>query len=143
MKLKVAPVGTNYVHQTWPLVKQFIEEALAKGYDFPDESRLYTAQHILQYVSSGQWVLLVALDEEAKIHGACVVSFINYPLHRVAFVTAYGGAFVSNEEVMGQFKNIMKSSGATKIQAFCRDSMVRLLSKFDFEPRNTLVEVML
>lgn len=143
MSLKVVPVGVNYIQQTWPFVKQFVEDALTKGYDFPDESRLYTAQHVLQYLVSGQWVLLVAMDEEAKIHGACVVSFINYPLHRVAFVTAYGGAFISNDEVMEQFKNIMKSSGATKIQAFCRDSMVRLLKKFDFEPRNTLVEVML
>lgn len=143
MKLKVAPVGTNYVHQTWPLVKEFVKATFDEGQNFPEESLSYKVEHVLQFLASGQWVLLVALDEEAKIHGACTVSFINYPLHRVAFVTTYGGEFVSNEEVMGQFKNIMKSSGATKIQAFCRDSMVRLLSKFDFEPRNTLVEALI
>lgn len=143
MKLKVAPVGTNYVHQTWPLVKQFIVDTFAEGHDFPEESLSYKVEHVLQFLASGQWVLLVALDEEAKIHGACTVSFINYPLHRVAFVTTYGGEFVSNQDVMNQFKNIMKSNGATKIQAYCRDSMIRLLSKFDFEPRNTLVEALI
>lgn len=143
MKLKVAPVGINYVHQTWPLVKEFVKATFDEGQNFPEESLSYKVEHVLQFLASGQWVLLVALDEEAKIHGACTVSFINYPLHRVAFVTTYGGEFVSNQDVMNQFKNIMKSNGATKIQAYCRDSMIRLLSKFDFEPRNTLVEVML
>ena len=143
MKLKVAPVGTNYVHQTWPLVKDFIEEALAKGYDFPDESRLYTAQHILQYVSSGQWVLLVALDEEAKIHGACTVSFLNYPLHRVAFITTIGGKLISNDDTFQQLKAILKANGATKIQGYGRDAIVRLWKRYNFEPRNTLVEVLI
>lgn len=143
MSLTIRVVNTNYVHQTWPLVKDFLEEALVKGHAFPDESRLYTTEHILQFLASGQWVLFVAVDEEAKIHGCCSVSFLNYPLHRVAFVTAYGGEFVTNEEVMDQFKQIVKSYGATKIQALCRKSMVRLLERFGFEPRNTAVEVLL
>lgn len=141
--LSVRSVGTNYVHQTWPLVEAFIEDALAKGCEASGESPLYETPHVLQFLASGQWLLFVAIDNEAKIHGACTVSFINYPLHRVAFVTTYGGMFVSNDEVMNQFKSILKSHGATKVQAYCRKAMVRLLGKFDFEPRNTLVEVML
>lgn len=143
MSLKVVPVGINYVHQTWPSVKQFVLDTFAEGQDFPEATLSYKPEHVLQFLASGQWLLLVAVDEEAKIHGACTVSFINYPLHRVAFVTTYGGQFLSNDVVMNQFKNIMKNNGATKVQAYCRDAMVRLLKRFDFEPRNTLVEVML
>lgn len=143
MSLAVRLVGVNYVQQTWPLVRQFIEDALIKGHNFPEESKSYSIDHVRQFVASGQWMLLVVVDEETKIHGACTVSFINYPLHRVAFVTTYGGEFISNDEVLGQFKQAMKSHGATKIEAYCRESMVRLLGKFGFEPRNTLVEVML
>lgn len=143
MTLKVTPVGVNYVHQTWPLVKQFVVDTFTEGHVFPEETLPYKPEHVLQYLASGQWLLIVVLDEEGKIHGACTVSFINYPLHRVAFVTTYGGQFISNAEVMDQFKVLMKVHGATKIEAFCRDSMVRLLGRFGFEPRNTLVEVML
>jgi hypothetical protein len=37
---------------------------------------------------------------------------------------------------------LVKLHGATKIQASCRESMVRLLSRAGFEPRNTLVETL-
>lgn len=143
MNLKVAPVSVNYIHQTWPLVEKFIQDSFTEGSPFPEETLPYKPTHVRQFLSSGQWLLFVAIDKDAKIHGACTVSFLNYPLHRVAFVTSYGGEFISNMEVMNQFKQAMKSYGATKVEAYCRESMVRLLGKFGFEPRNTLVEVML
>lgn len=143
MSLKVVIVNTNYVHQTWPLVKQFVADTFAEGHDFPEESLSYKIDHVLQFLVSGQWLLVVIIDEKAKIHGACTVSFINYPLHRVAFITTYGGEFVTNKDTMDQFKVLMKAQGATKMQALCRDSMVRFLKRYDFEPRNTMVEVLL
>jgi hypothetical protein len=143
MNLKVVPVNPNYIHQIWPFVEKNVQDTFTQGHDFPEWSLDYSPAHIRQLLISGQWVLFVALDEEAKIHGSCTVSFINYPLHRVAFVTTYGGKFLSNDNVMTQFKNLLKSYGATKAQAYCRDSMVRLLKRFEFEPRNTLVEVKL
>jgi hypothetical protein len=94
------------------------------------------------FLTSGQWLLLVAVDEEKTIHGAMTVSFVNYPLHRIAFVTTTGGKFIANPELLEQLKVLVKAHGATKIQAFCRESMVRLLSRAGFEPRNTLVEVL-
>lgn len=143
MNLKVVPVNPNYIHQTWPFVRKFVEDSLYIGHPFPEETASYKPEHVLQLLASGSWTLLVVLDKDAKIHGACTVSLINYPLHRVAFVTTYGGKFVSNDDVMNQFKALMKSYGATKIQAICRESMVRMLGKFDFEPRNVVVEALL
>lgn len=140
MSLKVVPVSSEYVHQTWPLVKQFVIDTIAEGIECPDEMLSYKPEHVIQFLASKQWLLVVIIDEEAKIHGACTVSFLNYPLHRVAFVTTYGGHFVSNAETMEQFKALMKEHGATKIQALCRKSVVRLLGQFGFEPRNTMVE---
>jgi len=86
--------------------------------------------------------LLVAVDENQMIHGAMTVSFINYPMHRIAFVTTTGGKFIANPELLEQLKTLAKLHGATKIQANCRESMVRLLARAGFEPRNTLVEVL-
>lgn len=136
MNLKVVPIGANYAHQAWPHVKQFVEAAVAEGQGAAD----YGTEHVLQYLASGQWLLFVAVDEEQHIHGSCTVSFINYPLNRVAFVTTYGGKFLSNDVVMSQFKALLKAHGATKVEAYCRESMVRLLGKFDFQPKSTIVE---
>lgn len=143
MTVSIRFVEQNYVHQTWPLVEKFIAEALEKGGDFPDWAANYTVEHARVFVVNGAWLLIVAIDETGAIHGACTVSFINYPLHRVAFVTAIGGKLISSQDTFAQLKAILKSYGATKIQGYGRDSIVRLWKRYEFEPRNTLVEVLL
>jgi hypothetical protein len=143
MKLTVRSVDVNYVQQTWPLVNSYLEDALTKGNDFPEWAPCYNIDHVQQYVTAGQWLLLVAVDEQTQIHGACTVSFINYPLHRVAFITCIGGKLISNQETFSQLKLLLKSHGATKIQGSGREAIVRLWKRYNFEPRNTLVEVLL
>lgn len=143
MNLTIQVVDVNYIQQTWGLVKPFIDEAMEKGGDFPEWAQGYTVDHIQQFLTSGQWLLLVATDEERTIHGACTVSFINYPLHRVAFVTTIGGKLISNENTFEQLKYLLKQRGATKIQGYGRPAIVRLWKRYNFEPRNTLVEVLL
>jgi len=142
MSLTVRPVDVNHIQQVWPMVESFLQESMEKGGDFPDWYAGYNLSHMQAFLTSGQWSLLVAVDEESKIHGAMTISFINYPLHRVAFVTSTGGKFIANPELLEQLKALVKLHGATKIQAYCRESMVRLLARANFEPRNTLVEVL-
>jgi hypothetical protein len=143
MTLKISYVETNHVQQVWPMVKTFLEDAMTKGGDFPDWAQNYTVDHIQSFVTSGAWLLVVAVDEENNIQGAATISFINYPMHRVAFVTAIGGKLISSQETFEQFKALLKLRGATKIQGYGRDSIVRLWKRYDFEPRNTLVEVLI
>lgn len=139
MTLRVAPVEPSHIQQVWPRVVDFIKSALDKG--TTEETRNYNEHHIQQYLTSGQWFLLVVVDEQNEIHGAATVSFINYPLHRVAFITAIGGKLISNEDTFEQLKNICKQYGATKIQGYGRDAIVKLWSRYGFEPRSTLVEI--
>jgi hypothetical protein len=138
MTLRVAPVDPNHIQQVWPRVVDFIKSAVDKG--TTEEAANYNEHHIQQYLTSGQWFLLVAVDEQNEIHGACTVSFMNYPFHRVAFITTTGGKFIVNPEVFDQLKEFCKQYGATKIQAYCRKSMVRLAESCGFEPGNTLIE---
>jgi hypothetical protein len=143
MNLTVHSVDVNHIQQVWPMVEGYIQEAIDKGGDFPEWANGYNLSHVQGFVTSGQWLLLVAVDDERVIHGAMTVSFLNYPMHRVAFVTTTGGKFIANPELLEQLKALVKVHGATKIQAFCRESMVRLLSRAGFEPRNMLVEVLI
>lgn len=139
MDLTIRPVEARFVAQVWPHVVAYFEDALAKAEGVPD----YNIHHVQMFLTSGQWLMLVAVDEESQIHGAASVSFMNYPLSRVAFVTAIGGKLISSDGTFEQLKAILKQQGATKIQGFGRDAIVRLWKRYGFEPKTTLVEVTL
>jgi hypothetical protein len=139
MTLKIVPVDPNHIQQLWPRVVGFIKSAVDKG--TTEDTQNYNEHHIQQYLTNGQWLLLVAVDEQNEIHGAATVSFMNYPLHRVAFVTAIGGKLISNPDTFDQLKAICKHNGATKIQGYGRAAIVKLWSRYGFEPRSTLIEI--
>jgi len=139
--MNIQPVDTAYIAQVWPLVKDYLEDALVKDNDAPEWSGCYNLHHVQGFLSSGVWLLLVATDEEGKIHGAATVSFANYPMARVAFITLIGGRLISNKDTFEQLKVIFRQRGATKVQGYGRESIVRLWKRYGFEPRTTLVEV--
>ncbi len=143
MTIKIYSVETNNVYQVWEIVKPFIESALEKGGDFPEWAAGYNVSHIQGFLTSGQWLLLVGADENNVVHGAATISFLNYPLHRVAFVTTIGGRLITNDETFREFSDILKARGATKIQGYGRPAIARLWKRYNFEPRNTLLEVLI
>lgn len=122
------------------MVEGYIQDALVLG---DAGIPLYNLHHVQGYVTSGEWLLLVAIDEQNEIHGAITLSFQNYPLQRVAFVTAVGGKFILTPDMYDQLKAILKYKGATVLQAYSRASMVRLLKRCNLKARNTLVEATL
>jgi hypothetical protein len=134
MTLSLHHVALQHVHQTWPLVEHFIARAQEHGGDD------YTLDQIKMFVAQGQWVLVVAVDEEGKLHGAATVNFSNYPNDRIAFITFIGGKFIANQEILLQLKSMLQKMGATKIQAAVRPSMAKLLSRTGFKERYTIVE---
>jgi hypothetical protein len=142
MAIAIQYVETANVSQVWPDVEPFLSDALNSSTDFPDWYQNYNIHHLQMFLTNGAWLLVVAIEDD-KICGACTVSFVNYPIHRVAFVTAIGGKLISNANTFNQFKLLLKQRGATKIQGYGRDSIVRLWKRYDFEPRLTLVEVLI
>jgi hypothetical protein len=137
MNLSIQPVGTAYFHQTWPLVESFLAEALKWGEDD------YTAEQAKGYLARGDWLLVVAVDEENTIHGAAAVNFFNMPNDRVAFVIAIGGKLISNKDTYAQFSALLKSYGATKIQGAAREAIARLWTRYGFKERYRIVEARL
>ena len=139
--MKIQHVDPIHVNQVWPLVKDYLESALIKDNDAPEWSECYNIHHVQAFITSGLWLLLVASDDDGQIRGAATVSFANYPMNRVAFITLIGGKLISNSDTFEQLKMILKQRGATKVQGYGRESIVRLWKRFGFEPRSTLVEV--
>ena len=137
MKITVQPVGTQYVHQTWPLVEDLFIRA--NKHDPGD----YTVDQIKGLLASGSWVLLVAIDEEQNIHGAASISFFNMPNYRVGFITAMAGKAIVNEDVYGQVCSFIKANGATRVQCAARESAARLYKQVGMEERHIIMETKL
>ena len=130
-------VPLTHCAQTWKSVEKYFESALKHGHGD------YTLDQIKTFINIGQWLLLVAVDEENNIYGASSVSFINFPNDRAAFITFIGGKLISSQETFKQLKDILISFGATKIQGMARPSVARLWKRYGFNERTTLVEVKL
>jgi hypothetical protein len=134
MTLQVQLVPLSLIHQTWPLVDEYLEEALKWGGDD------YTLEQIKVYITKGDWMLLVAVDEQQNIHGAAAVNVYNMPNDRVAFVVAIGGRLISSNETYAQLCALLKSFGVTKIRGVARESIARLWKRYGFKERYILVE---
>jgi len=137
MSLSVQLVPLSLVHTTWPIVEKFLEDALQWGQDD------YTIEQVKVYITKGDWMLLVAVDEDGAIHGAAAVNVYNMPNDRIAFVVAIGGRLISNDVTYGQLCSLVKSFGATKIQGVARESVAKLWKRYGFKERYTLVEAKL
>lgn len=137
MSLTIKPVPVQLVNQTWSLVEGFLADALKWGEDD------YTAEQARVFLAKGDWLLVVAVDEENAIHGAAAVNFFNMPNDRVAFVIAIGGKLISNQDTYLQFSELLKTYGATKIQGAARESIARLWTRYGFKERYRIVEARL
>jgi hypothetical protein len=132
--MNIKTVGQQYISQTWDLIEKYIVESQQYG------GGDYSSEHVKVYLTSGQWVLIVAVDEQNVIHGAMTITFNNYPNHRVAFITATGGKGIITKNSLQQLREILKSFGATRIRAAVRPSMERLLHRVGFFKRYTIAE---
>ena len=133
--MKIQHVDTAYIHQTWPLVEDFIKWAL-------DYQTDYTLEHVKTFLSNGSWVLIVAADDSG-IRGAAVVNFVNRPNDRVAFIVAMGGKLISSKETFADFSALLKAFGATYIEGAARESIARLWMRYGLEEKYRIVGVKL
>lgn len=100
----------------------------------------YKLNDVEQYLETGAWSAIGFFDENSEIHGVITASVIAYPLEKVAFVTAIGGKDLTNDHNMQQLRDICKSVGCSKLQAFSRESVARLWKRVGFNNRAILVE---
>jgi hypothetical protein len=134
--MKIQHVALDYVNQTWPLVEGYIQSAVDAQLGEKD----YTIDQVKLMVTSGRWMLLVAV-KDGSVKGAAVITFENRPNHRVAFVMYIGGRLVCDHETFGQLCDLLKAFGATKIEGAVSDSIARLWRRFGFTDKYRITEV--
>ncbi len=142
MSLVVIP--QQFVNQNWQAIAPFIEKSLL--YDGCNEAtKLYDIDHVRMYLVCGQWIAIASVEKEI-IHGCAAISIVDYPLHRVAYVCAVGGAgtkILYDKATCKQLIDILKQYGVTLIQASARKSMKRLLSRIGFIDNNSTMELLI
>ena len=123
MNVKVMQVAPGDVVAMWPVVG----ELLQKAYDADPVGCADTSLDQLKaLLVAGVQRLLIAVRDEASIVCVCTVAPVYYPNASVAFVTAAGGRFGTDERVQEAFRNWARRSGFTRIQAQVRPSVARL-----------------
>lgn len=135
--MKVQHVPLEWVNRTWDMVEGYVQAALehAKGD--------YTVDQVKSLVAQGTWMLLVATDDENKIHGAAVVNFYNRPNDRVAFVVTIGGKLITSKDTFEQLKGYLTAMGATVLEGTARESTARLWARYGFSEKYRIVGVKL
>ena len=136
--MNVQYVPIHHVNQTWGTVSGFLQAAIEQQTGDKD----YTLDQVQVYISSGQWALLVAVEDD-KIIGAATVNLFNRPNNRVAFITYIGGRLIVSEESFKQMCQVLKSLGATSIEGAVNDAVARLWRRFGFVEKYKIVEVAL
>jgi Acetyltransferase (GNAT) family len=120
--IEVQIVGTEWVQTVWPKIEAFVSKAIEQGLDE------YSAENVRAELACGAQTLFVALEEQ-NIIGCGTVKIANTHRHRIAYITSYGGKGITKPEVFGFVERWCLSQGATKIQAYAKESQMRLYKK--------------
>lgn len=122
------------IQAEWSVIEGYIADALIKSecdeYDVEDVKHSLNNEHLHLFVGV----------EQDKIQGVMVISFIQYPKQKVAFICAFGGNLITNKEAYKRLCLLLKEYGTTKVQGYVRNSVARLSRKFGFVEKQILVE---
>jgi len=133
MEVYCSPKET--VEDIWKEVSVYFQRALNK------HDAEYTLDDLKNLIVNGSWKLFVFINDDNKINGAAVVSFITYPRSHTAFVTCIGGNQLINEEYYKKFMELLKNYGATRVQGYVTASIERLYRKLGIARKTTMVEI--
>jgi hypothetical protein len=134
--MKIQTVGVEYIAQIWSTIAPYIDRALQYTND-------YNLDQVKVFLTTGSWVLLVAVDDLQQIHGVATVAFQNGVNDRTAIITTTGGKNIVNNNVFEQVLMILRKMGATRVQIYTRDSAIKLYQKIGLEKKATLMEIKL
>lgn len=130
----VRKYSPQQIQAEWSVIEGYIADALIKS-----ECNEYDVNDVKSFLNNGHMHLFVGVEQD-KIQGVIVISFVQYPKQRVAFICAYGGKFVTNQKAYKQLCLLFKAFGATKVQGYVRDSVARLTKRLGFVEKQILVE---
>ena len=128
-------IPTNLIDHVWNHVEPFLSNGLL-GSDAE-----YDINDVKTFLLERGWKLFAAIDEQGYVHGAAAVSFISFPNACVAHIGTIGGKMIINKNLINQFKDLLGSYGADRIQGQVNDAVERLYKRFGFQHKSVVVEM--
>jgi|APCry1669189000_1035189.scaffolds.fasta_scaffold01070_15 hypothetical protein len=128
-------IPNNLVDSIWDKA----EPHLANGLLGSDAE--YDINDVKLFLKERGWKLFAAIDDDGYVHGAAAVSFITFPNACVAHIGTIGGKMIINQNLVNQFKDLLKSYGADRIQGQVNDAIERLYKRFGFQHKSIVVEM--
>jgi hypothetical protein len=130
-------VPVEAVEDIWTKVEVFFAKALGK------HDAEFSLEDLKRALLDSKWKLFAFVNDENKLNGAAVVSFLTYPKSHVAFVTCIGGRALVNQQYYEKFMETLKGYGADRVQGYVTDSIERLYKKIGVAKKTTMVEIKL
>lgn len=129
-------VPVNQISAVWHVIEEFIDDCLA----ISDGS--YNKQQVLDLVLQGVWEVYIPIKENL-VYGVIIVQPIYIANGKSALITIVAGKKILNKKAIAGFFSVLKNNGYTEMQGIVRDSMRKLLNRFGFTDRKTIVGVTL
>lgn len=130
----IIAIKQNDLHKWWPLVKQFIEKALTKGYGEYDCDDIHTL------LEDGNAILILAVVGDNVLAGI-VVTMIEKPAIRELVILTAGGTHLDYwlPEIMNTFDKLAEEQQADVISIHGRNGWVKKLKQYGYNPVHTTV----
>jgi hypothetical protein len=135
--MKIQHVSVEFVNQVWYQIADYLNSAIKQQEGEQD----YTLDQVRTLVTTGQWLLVVAVNDVGELKGAATINFVNRPNHRVAFITYIGGRLITNPGTFEQLCTVLKSFGATAVEGAVNEAVGRLWNQFGFTEKYRIVGV--
>lgn len=122
-----------FVCRAWPDVSDMLRRGLEHAGDE------YTMDQLKMMLVRGEHALLVYEDDGDPI-GAATLSIEDYPNARIGVVTCVGGEALATDDNVELLHDWCRRAGCTLTRGHVRESVARLLRKFDYTQRYITVE---
>ena len=97
-----------------------------------DTDTTYSTVDQLQLMVRKRVVNLLTWEDGDRITGVAIVEFIDHPLKRVAFFIELAGRAVVRKDVLVELAAWCKSNGASAIEGWGREGIMRLYRRLGF-----------
>jgi len=130
----IVAIRQNDLHKWWPLVREFIEKALSKGYGE------YESEDIHTLLEDEQATLLLAVINGKAVAGI-VVTLLKKPALREMVILTAGGEHLDEwlDDIMIAFDRLAIEQMADVIAIHGREGWVKKLKPYGYEPAHTTV----
>lgn len=120
------------VNERWSEIEPFLKDSL----DYSPDTKY---EDIIVPCQSGQWLVILAYRAQELV-GAVAIKFRMARQEKIAIVVAMGGNWICTQQGIESLRDILRKTGAVKMQGIARFSVARMWQRLGVKPLYTVME---